>query len=50
VAPDDGGTKVEMTIERRFPRGVAGRTAYALNCLGGASVWMDAPQRGEGVE
>jgi hypothetical protein len=35
VAPQAGGSTVEMTLERRFRHGVAGRTAQALNRLSG---------------
>jgi hypothetical protein len=42
VAARDGGSKVDMTLERRFRRGAAGRTAHALNRVGGKRVfgWM----------
>ena len=42
VAPHGAGSTVEMTLESRFRRGMAGQTAHALNRLGGKRLfgWM----------
>lgn len=42
IEPDNGGSKVEMAVERRFRPGLGGRTAHALNRLGGERLfgWM----------
>jgi hypothetical protein len=39
ASPSDGGSRVEMIIQRGFQRGVRGRVASAFNHMGGSRAW-----------